>query len=1368
MKMSVRSWPSLGGGDSSSKDSMKPLPPDVVKCGILKKYHTRYKDCNERKILRFSKELLFMHLPVDEITLKKKFFVLRGDSIEASARLEYYDSEKKFRSGQPAKRSITLKTCFNINKRSDMRYKLMIALYTKNDCFCIVLETEAELDEWLKALLCLQQGEDIPDGVEARPNFEHVWEVDVQGKELGYVRNILGPYMLCLTDTDLTLVKKDDSQRYKILLRNIRCCGHLHSFVYLELGSAASIGPGNLWMLTEDSNIAQNVHAATLSAMTNCAKKDKDIIMPKSRNRSSSANEASRPIAVIQRWPTHAEGSLPSHKGESSVATSPASVTDSSHSACGPGGGNHQRTYSFPLSPLPPSRRASTGTRPNITAPTPQKSATHSLTGVRDRCDSLPGRARTTSEGPHHHPAPRHLAPAHRPHSMYTRGISYSPPVGSSPVSPASGACSMTDSAGSSLSMDGDGDHWAVEGELRYGHSLTPEEPVIMEENLDDYAAWPAGTGEDEKLNNYMSMERSLCLPIHNNSSLTNLRKYSHSLTGVKQSSPSQGSFMDVYSPCGSSPLEASGAYMPMSPGDTRVLYNRQPQSANHSRGSSLAEEGYVPMAPGSQDAYVDMDHGSQSARKIGDVSSGSSCSLTSGTPSNDLRFSEYNLERVSSLISQDDGPSERPARAYSVGSRPVNINNTTANRNEAVAQSEPQRVRAFSVGSTVPRARGVHPHLTTPTRQSSHSSVEPSEDLMELDFSKNKSRTRNKNIFKKPTTSVSSERLTLPSSAVSSAASSYSTAEGSYMEMSPRSSPKPSDLDVDVTHLAPSPPKNSRFSSIIGRSPPKTSYPFERKIGFLSSSPPINPTSSPLYRVPEADSGYVDMTTGSRDDLNIEEPTFNNLSSSPCASSLSTASSAATVTYNPISCARQNSPLRNDEYLEMRPGGEAKPVLPKSSQPRVETFPINETRPHQFIKINPTPAIKQPLLTSQNLIRARGSLQEDYLDMSLKRKKSLIEDNNNTKIVAGRTEPVDTPKKAPEGYVEMSWSGNKSQRKPSLEGGKGEAENYMNMSGANCNKRDRRGSRKDRNRYSSQPIAIQTSNKEGQTSSPFSGRKHSTGTPPKIPCYLPLNSFGSSSPSSSPYSSLGRTRGRKTARRDSKESMTGSGVTTPSGSTTTIFPLNLNSPGSPMKPFTAKQEYELSMCPVDASSGTVKLAQPQDTQTSAKPVIVDQSENEYVNFAPGSTSEVPPATVETAQVDARKPSVERLVTDLSNLSLAGVEDTVNTRLSEPTASEVSSESVATTSNAGKSSEPVVVSRTSSVSSVGEKEIQYASLDLVRSSSEDDSGQARSLKSQTSLTESSSTSTPSPNVAADKTFTYAEIDFAASQKLLRH
>lgn len=58
--------------------------------------------------------------------------------------------------------------------------------------------------------------------------------------------------------------------------------------------------------------------------------------------------------------------------------------------------------------------------------------------GIRERCDSLPSRARTTSEGAHQHlphPPRSHLAPSYsRPHSMYNRGISYSPPVASSPV----------------------------------------------------------------------------------------------------------------------------------------------------------------------------------------------------------------------------------------------------------------------------------------------------------------------------------------------------------------------------------------------------------------------------------------------------------------------------------------------------------------------------------------------------------------------------------------------------------------------------------------------------------------------------------------------------------------------------------------------------------------------------------------------------------------------------------------------------------------------------------------------------------------------------------------------------------------------
>lgn len=91
------------------------------------------------------------------------------------------------------------------------------------------------------------------------------------------------------------------------------------------------------------------------------------------------------------------------------------------------------------------------------------------------------------------HPRATHFAPhVTRPHSMHVRGLSSSP-VSSIPMSPASGACS-TDSAGSSLSMDEGPDNILEEGSTaRFGHSLTPDEPVILEENGDDYASWSSG-----------------------------------------------------------------------------------------------------------------------------------------------------------------------------------------------------------------------------------------------------------------------------------------------------------------------------------------------------------------------------------------------------------------------------------------------------------------------------------------------------------------------------------------------------------------------------------------------------------------------------------------------------------------------------------------------------------------------------------------------------------------------------------------------------------------------------------------------------------------------------------------------------------
>lgn len=68
---------------------------------------------------------------------------------------------------------------------------------------------------------------------------------------------------------------------------------------YMEVGRSAIAGGGEFWMEVEDNNIAQNMHHAINNAMTNSSStKDEG---PRQRLRSSSANEASKPISVLQR-----------------------------------------------------------------------------------------------------------------------------------------------------------------------------------------------------------------------------------------------------------------------------------------------------------------------------------------------------------------------------------------------------------------------------------------------------------------------------------------------------------------------------------------------------------------------------------------------------------------------------------------------------------------------------------------------------------------------------------------------------------------------------------------------------------------------------------------------------------------------------------------------------------------------------------------------------------------------------------------------------------------------------------------------------------------------------------------------------------
>lgn len=85
--------------------------------------------------------------------------------------------------------------------------------------------------------------------------------------------------------------------------------------------------------------------------------------------------------------------------------------------------------------------------------------------------------------------------------------------------------------------------------------------------------------------------------------------------------------------------------------------------SGAHSQASSLADEcgdSYVPVQPGvvPGEEYIDMDSNRQHAATTNTSSissAASSCSITSGTPSTDFRFAEYQLDKIVSHFTPDE-----------------------------------------------------------------------------------------------------------------------------------------------------------------------------------------------------------------------------------------------------------------------------------------------------------------------------------------------------------------------------------------------------------------------------------------------------------------------------------------------------------------------------------------------------------------------------------------------------------------------------------------------------------------------------------------------------------------------------------------
>lgn len=97
------------------------------------------------------------------------------------------------------------------------------------------------------------------------------------------------------------------------------------------------------------------------------------------------------------------------------------------------------------------------------------------------------------------------------------------------------------------------------------------------------------------------------------------------------------------------------------------ILYRicAETSSCAHSQASSLAEDcidSYVPIQSNlrsSNEEYIDMESKKRQHALMNNTSSlssaASSCSITSGTPSTDIRFAEYQLDKVVSHFTPDD-----------------------------------------------------------------------------------------------------------------------------------------------------------------------------------------------------------------------------------------------------------------------------------------------------------------------------------------------------------------------------------------------------------------------------------------------------------------------------------------------------------------------------------------------------------------------------------------------------------------------------------------------------------------------------------------------------------------------------------------
>ncbi|XP_053563761.1 insulin receptor substrate 2 [Bombina bombina] len=574
----------------------------------------------------------------------KRFFVLRepGEGCPA-ARLEYYESEKKWRSkSAAAKRVISLDSCLNINKRADAKNKYLIALYTRDEYFAVAAESEQEQESWYRALTdLLSTGRGERDGTGCTgtggcccpgtvscssscsshlaltedPNYglitpanavyREVWQVNLKPRGLGQMKGMIGVHRLCLSARSISFVRlNSETPSVTLQLMNIRRCGHSDNYFFVEVGRSASTGPGEIWMQVDDSVVAQSIHETILEAMK--AMRELVEFRPRSKSQSSSSNPISVPGRRhhLTQLPPSQTGlnrrtrtDLPPSSSSTSIA---ANITSRLRTASEGDNLSNRAISSSPLSPR------------TLHAPL---SRSHTLScGRNGKLVPAPGllqHSRSMSM-----PVPRSPPSAASPISLSSGSSSGHGSASDPLVPPRPSSCSASVSGSPSdqgfMSLDEFGSS-PVELARTYlsCRSITP----------DSVSSTPPQSGE---FNGYMSMERPLpggcsCLARRLEGSITEKypRKRTYSLTTPgrqRVAHPQTSSASLDEATLIRATYKGSPSTLSSSP---KVTYHPYPEDYADVEIGQNEDDGYMPMTPGasvgSSSDYVPMSPASVS-----------------------------------------------------------------------------------------------------------------------------------------------------------------------------------------------------------------------------------------------------------------------------------------------------------------------------------------------------------------------------------------------------------------------------------------------------------------------------------------------------------------------------------------------------------------------------------------------------------------------------------------------------------------------------------------------------------------------------------------------------------------------------------